>query len=97
MRYTLFTKYVVLDFGGGSPVHVPAAAGALAYTLLLGSSRLRPRTENPRPPNMINMMLGTTLIWVGTLGNNTGSGKLIERNINNVIGLILCQYQHIFM
>ena len=46
---------------------------ALAYTLLLGPKLQT--GENPRPHNMVNLLIGTTLIWLGSFGYNAGSGN----------------------
>jgi len=46
---------------------------ALAYTLHLGP-KLK-SNENPKPHSMVNLIIGTTLIWFGSFGYNAGSGN----------------------
>jgi Amt family ammonium transporter len=62
----------VLDFAGGTVVHVNAAAAALVGALLLGKRRgLRAPTVLPH--NVPFAILGMGLLWFGWLGFNGGS------------------------
>ncbi len=65
-------KLGVLDFAGGSVVHLNAGVSALALVLLLGKRRGFP--SEPMEPNNIPMVvLGAGLLWFGWFGFNAGS------------------------
>ncbi len=62
----------VLDFAGGTVVHVNAAAAALVAAMVLGKRRgLRAPTVVPH--NVPFAILGAGLLWFGWLGFNGGS------------------------
>ena len=62
----------VLDFAGGSVVHINAGISALALVLLLGRRRGFP--EDAMEPNNIPLVvLGAGLLWFGWFGFNAGS------------------------
>ena len=62
----------VLDFAGGSVVHINAGVSALAMVLLLGRRRGFP--GNAMEPNNIPLVvLGASLLWFGWFGFNAGS------------------------
>jgi Amt family ammonium transporter len=62
----------VLDFAGGSVVHINAGVSALALVMLLGRRRGFP--QEPMEPNNIPMVvLGAGLLWFGWFGFNAGS------------------------
>jgi Amt family ammonium transporter len=62
----------VLDFAGGSVVHLNAGVAALALVLLLGKRRGFP--QNAMEPNNIPLVvLGAGLLWFGWFGFNAGS------------------------
>ena len=62
----------VLDFAGGTVVHIAAGFSALAFALVIG-----PRKgfgKSPMEPNDIPLtVLGAGLLWVGWFGFNAGS------------------------
>ncbi|CEG69742.1 hypothetical protein RMATCC62417_05763 [Rhizopus microsporus] len=62
-------KLGVLDFAGGSPIHITSGFSSLAYALILG----RRQTDEFKPHNMSNVILGTAFIWFGWFGFNGGS------------------------
>jgi Amt family ammonium transporter len=65
-------KLGVLDFAGGSVVHLNAGISALALVLLLG--KRRGFQTNPMEPNNIPMVvIGAGLLWFGWFGFNAGS------------------------
>jgi Amt family ammonium transporter len=65
-------KLGVLDFAGGSVVHLNAGISALALVLLLGRRYGFP--QNPMEPNNIPMVVtGAGLLWFGWFGFNAGS------------------------
>jgi len=62
----------VLDFAGGTVVHINAAAAALVGALVLGKRRGL-RTPTVLPHNVPFVILGAGLLWFGWLGFNGGS------------------------
>ena len=62
----------VLDFAGGTVVHINAAAAALVGALLLGR-RAGLRVPSTLPHNVPFAILGMGLLWFGWLGFNGGS------------------------
>jgi len=62
----------VLDFAGGTVIHVNVGAAALAMVLVLGRRRGWPR-EPMRPHSMPLAMLGMAMLWFGWLGLDAGS------------------------
>ena len=60
----------ILDFAGGTVVHINSGAAALALCLVLG----RRKAANIRPPANVPMIaLGAGLLWFGWFGFNAGS------------------------
>jgi len=62
----------VLDFAGGTPVHISSGAAALAYCLMVGK-RHGHGTDEFKPHNVANVVLGTVFLWFGWFGFNGGS------------------------
>ena len=62
----------VIDFAGGTDVHINAGAAALAVCIILGKRRGWPKTPM-RPHNLTMVMLGAGLLWFGWFGFNAGS------------------------
>jgi ammonium transporter, Amt family len=62
----------VLDFAGGTAVHINAGAAALALALVVGRRIGWPR-ETMRPHNLPLVLLGAALLWFGWFGFNAGS------------------------
>lgn len=64
-----------LDFAGGGPVHMSSGAGALAYALICGKRKDPAADGIPtyKPHNIVNVFLGTVLLWFGWFGFNGGS------------------------
>ncbi len=61
-------KFHVLDFAGGTVVHVNSGVAGLMCALMLG------KRKDPGPPhNMVLTMIGASLLWVGWFGFNAGS------------------------
>ncbi|TPX37519.1 hypothetical protein SmJEL517_g00502 [Synchytrium microbalum] len=60
------------DFAGGGPVHIASGFGGLAYAMVLGV-RYRRGNEEFKPHNLVNVFLGTTLLWFGWVAFNGGS------------------------
>jgi Amt family ammonium transporter len=62
----------VLDFAGGTVVHINAGVAGLVGALVLGK-RLGYRQENMAPHNLVLSVIGASLLWVGWFGFNAGS------------------------
>ncbi|WP_149562105.1 ammonium transporter [Streptomyces cacaoi] len=62
----------VVDFAGGTAVHINAGAGALAAVLVVGR-RLGFPAEPMRPHSLPLVVLGAALLWFGWFGFNAGS------------------------
>jgi len=62
----------LLDFAGGTVVHVTAGVAALVCALVMGTRRGFPRTPMP-PHNMTMAITGAGMLWVGWFGFNAGS------------------------
>ena len=64
--------YGVLDFAGGSVVHITAGVSGLVVAYFIGARRGYGR-EAFEPFNLALTMAGTGLLWVGWFGFNAGS------------------------
>jgi len=62
----------ILDFAGGTVVHINAGIAALACALMLGK-RVGYGKEPMAPHNLILTVIGASLLWVGWFGFNAGS------------------------
>jgi Amt family ammonium transporter len=71
-NWALGGKYPVLDFAGGTVVHVSSGISALVCALMLGKRVGFPR-EPMLPHNVVLSLIGTGLLWVGWFGFNAGS------------------------
>jgi len=65
-------QWGVLDFAGGTVVHMSAGLAALAGALVLGRRRDYSR-EPHAPANIPFVILGTGMLWFGWFGFNAGS------------------------
>ncbi|EEB09519.1 ammonium transporter Amt2 [Schizosaccharomyces japonicus yFS275] len=70
--YGWAAKWGVYDFAGGGPVEAGSGFAALAYTVYLGR-RKDHIEEHFRPHSVLNVVLGTSILWFGWLGFNGGS------------------------
>jgi len=74
----------VLDFAGGTVVHINAGIGGLVVCVMLGKRMGYPRT--PMAPNsMVLTVVGASMLWVGWFGFNAGS----ELAADNVAGMAM--------
>ncbi|MDR3516315.1 MAG: ammonium transporter [Azospirillaceae bacterium] len=64
----------VLDFAGGTVVHINAGVAGLVAALVLGKRKGYP-SENFSPHNLVLSMIGASLLWVGWFGFNAGSAN----------------------
>ena len=78
----------VLDFAGGTAVHINAGAAGLALCLILGKRRGW-RKDPMRPHNLTMVLLGTGLLWFGWFGFNAGSAVAA----NNTAGVTFLNTQ----
>jgi len=62
----------VLDFAGGTVVHINAGIAGLVCALVLGK-RLGYGKESMMPHNLVYTLTGASLLWVGWFGFNAGS------------------------
>jgi Amt family ammonium transporter len=62
----------VLDFAGGTVVHINAGIAGLVCALFLGK-RFGYGQENMAPHNLVYSVIGASLLWVGWFGFNAGS------------------------
>ncbi len=65
----LFRNWGVLDFAGGTVVHMSAGFAALAGAVFLGQRK----SALQHPANVPYVILGTGLLWFGWFGFNAGS------------------------
>ncbi len=64
----------VLDFAGGTVVHINAGVAGLVCALVLGK-RKGFGIENMAPHNLVLSVIGASLLWVGWFGFNAGSAS----------------------
>jgi ammonium transporter, Amt family len=62
----------VLDFAGGTVVHINAGVAGLVCALYIGK-RYGYGSENMAPHNLVYSLTGASLLWVGWFGFNAGS------------------------
>ncbi|MEW6161322.1 MAG: ammonium transporter [Verrucomicrobiota bacterium] len=62
----------VLDFAGGTVVHISSGVSALVCAIVLGKRVGFPHEPMP-PHNVVLSLIGTGLLWVGWFGFNAGS------------------------
>ncbi|OAN50302.1 ammonia channel protein [Paramagnetospirillum marisnigri] len=65
-------KMGVLDFAGGTVVHINAGVAGLVAAIVLGP-RKGYGTDNMAPHNLSLSIIGASLLWVGWFGFNAGS------------------------
>jgi Amt family ammonium transporter len=67
----------VLDYAGGTVVHINAGIAGLASCLVLGK-RLGYGRESMQPHNLTLTLIGASLLWVGWFGFNAGSATAAD-------------------
>jgi Amt family ammonium transporter len=68
----LMWDWGVLDFAGGTVVHINAGVAGLVAALVLGKRKGFPTT--PMPPHNLGLtVVGASMLWVGWFGFNAGS------------------------
>jgi Amt family ammonium transporter len=68
----LMWDWGVLDFAGGTVVHINAGIAGLIAALVLGKRKGYPTTAMP-PHNLTLTVVGGSILWVGWFGFNAGS------------------------
>jgi Amt family ammonium transporter len=71
-NWALGGKIPVLDFAGGTVVHISSGVSALVFALMIGKRDGFPH-EPMVPHNVVLSLIGTGLLWVGWFGFNGGS------------------------
>lgn len=66
-------KMGVLDFAGGTVVHISAGMAALAGALVLKRRQSHMEQQEVPPANIPYVLIGTGLLWFGWFGFNAGS------------------------
>jgi Amt family ammonium transporter len=69
----IFAKMGVLDFAGGTVVHISAGCAALAGALVLKRRKVHLENKEIPPANIPYVLIGTGLLWFGWFGFNAGS------------------------
>lgn len=78
----------ILDFAGGTVVHINAGIAGLVAALVLGKRKGFPTTPMA-PHNLGYTMIGAAMLWVGWFGFNAGS----ELAADNVAGMAMAVTQ----
>ncbi len=71
-NWALGGKIPVLDFAGGTVVHISSGISALVCALVIGKRNGYPGEPMP-PHDVVLSLIGTGLLWVGWFGFNAGS------------------------
>ena len=71
-NWALGGKIPVLDFAGGTVVHISSGVSALVCAIVLGRRGGYPQ-EPMMPHNVVLSLIGAGLLWVGWFGFNAGS------------------------
>ena len=66
-------QWGILDFAGGTVVHMSAGYAALAGAILLGQRSSFGDNKHQEPANIPYVLLGTGMLWFGWFGFNAGS------------------------
>jgi len=94
-----------LDFSGGYVIHVAAGISGLVAAAVIGPRLLADR-ENNRPSNLIAVITGAGLLWLGWNGFNGGdpyfagadaSGALLNTNIAAAAAMISWMFLDVFI
>jgi ammonium transporter, Amt family len=69
--------YGVLDFAGGTVVHINAGVAGLVCALVMGK-RIGFGRESLMPHNLTLTLMGASMLWVGWFGFNAGSATAAD-------------------
>jgi Amt family ammonium transporter len=78
----------ILDFAGGTVVHINAGVAGLVAAIVLGKRKGYGKTVMP-PHNLTYTIIGASMLWVGWFGFNAGS----ELAADNVAGMAMAVTQ----
>ncbi|MEX2615746.1 MAG: ammonium transporter [Alphaproteobacteria bacterium] len=78
----------VLDFAGGTVVHINAGIAGLVAAIMIGKRRGY-GAENMAPHNLVLSVIGASMLWVGWFGFNAGSAL----GANNGAGMAMAVTQ----
>jgi Amt family ammonium transporter len=76
-------KLGVLDFAGGTVVHISAGVSALVLALMLGPRR--DLQKGILPNNLVLTLTGAGLLWFGWFGFNAGSAVAAEHPVAGAV------------
>jgi Amt family ammonium transporter len=79
-------KMGVLDFAGGTVVHITAGCAALAGALVLKRRKSHIEHREIPPANIPYVLIGTGLLWFGWFGFNAGSAVAANSLAVNAFG-----------
>jgi Amt family ammonium transporter len=74
-------EYGVLDFAGGTVVHISSGISALVLVMLLGPRRDYRPGHALLPHNLVITLLGAGLLWFGWFGFNAGSAVAADHPV----------------
>ncbi len=80
----LLGDWGVLDFAGGTVVHINAGVAGLAAAIIIGKRKGYPTTAMT-PHNLTYSIVGAAMLWVGWFGFNAGSAIAAD----NVAGMAM--------
>jgi len=80
-----FQKMGMLDFAGGTVVHINSGIAGLVGALMLGKRIGYPHEIEP-PHSVVMSMIGASLLWVGWFGFNAGSN--LESNGTTALAFV---------
>jgi ammonium transporter, Amt family len=75
----------VLDFAGGTVVHISAGVSALVLALMLGPRREWRAGHAILPHNLPMTLTGAGLLWFGWFGFNAGSAVAVENPVAGAV------------
>lgn len=78
-------KLGVLDFAGGTVVHIAAGFSALVLVMLMGKRRDLAEGKAIMPNNLVLTLTGAGLLWFGWFGFNAGSAVAVESPVAGAI------------
>jgi len=94
----VFFKMGVLDFAGGTVVHMSAGWAALAGAMFLGKRK----EQKVNPARITYVLLGTGLLWFGWFGFNAGSamganGLAVQALATTTVGAAAASMAWVFL
>ena len=69
----------VIDFAGGTVVHINAGVAGLILVLIIGNRKGFGKDPNHRPHNIPFVMLGAGILWFGWFGFNAGAATTVQQ------------------